>query len=712
MPAISLPDVRRATSSAFEALYRQHAPRIYTLACRMAGSPEDGEDLLQEIFLQAYRKLGSFKGDSALGTWLYRLALNHCLDYVRSRQAKMNKLTETLDAETSFEPTARRETPIARLDLERAHRAAAGRLPRGVRAARRRRVRSQGSRRGCSGIAEGTSKSQVFKARMKLRALLGKTVDASERTAINEYVDGTLDPAERAERRAAPRRRARRAGSWSTTCARSRARPARSNRASRRCASGRGSSARSSWNGARASVRARRRAARRGSGGRVGDSRRLALRAVARRRGRARARDRRRPALRARRATRADAAPAPARRRSGGDAAQSVEIGAAAGREHYEKAIKGLEQIANAEQGALDPRTAATLQKNLAVIDQAISESRAAVRVAAGERAGAAEPDRELQGEDRAAAGHGGADQRNAQRQRGRGGADRLRAQAKGQLTCDSQLPFVMPASSLAAVPAAAQDRRRSGSSLRDVVAHASRRAPTRAATAAGTDRALLAQGEDRARRPRQHRQHLRRHRRHRRVGRRGVDRGGEADARRPERAGARADRRRRARRARRRADRARATARPQRRGDRVSVDYTVDGAGDGVASTCIRSPGRSRSPACTGRCARETVSGNVTTTDTPRLENAKSVSGDVTLTGAAADGDSTAGSVSGNVTREGAEGARAGSRLGQRRRHPDRRRVRAARRSSRSAATSSTPARIAQERPVRDQRRTRERCG
>lgn len=45
------------------------------------------------------RKLGSFKGESALGTWLYRLALNHCLDFVRSRQAKMNKLTETHEAE-------------------------------------------------------------------------------------------------------------------------------------------------------------------------------------------------------------------------------------------------------------------------------------------------------------------------------------------------------------------------------------------------------------------------------------------------------------------------------------------------------------------------------------------------------------------------------------------------------------------------------------
>jgi anti-sigma factor RsiW len=64
---------------------------------------------------------------------------------------------------------------------------------------------------------------------------------------------------------------------------------------------------------------------------------------------------------------------------SAGDAAQ-VESELRLAETHYEKAIKGLEQIANADQGALDPRTAATLQKNLAVIDQAISESRAALR--------------------------------------------------------------------------------------------------------------------------------------------------------------------------------------------------------------------------------------------------------------------------------------------------------------------------------------------
>ena len=162
---------RAGDLDAFETIYRRHSARIYSLACRMAGSVDDGEDLLQEIFLQAYRKLGSFKGDAALGTWLYRLAVNHCLDFVRSKQAKMNKLTETLDAESSFEPTARRDTPIARLDLERA----IERLPDGCREAfvlhdvegfDHRQVGEQ------LGIAEGTSKSQVFKARARLRAML------------------------------------------------------------------------------------------------------------------------------------------------------------------------------------------------------------------------------------------------------------------------------------------------------------------------------------------------------------------------------------------------------------------------------------------------------------------------------------------------------------------------------------------------------------
>jgi RNA polymerase sigma-70 factor (ECF subfamily) len=156
---------------AFGTLYRNHAPRIYALASRMAGSPDEGEDLLQEIFLQAFRKLGSFKGEAAIGTWLYRLALNHCLDFVRSKQAKMGKVTDTLDAETSIEPAARRDTPIARIDLERA----IERLPVGCREAFVLHDIEGFDHKEVGdvlGIAEGTSKSQVFKARMKLRAFL------------------------------------------------------------------------------------------------------------------------------------------------------------------------------------------------------------------------------------------------------------------------------------------------------------------------------------------------------------------------------------------------------------------------------------------------------------------------------------------------------------------------------------------------------------
>src|SRR4029079_622025 len=106
-------------------------------------------------------------------TWVYRLALNHCLDYVRSRRAEKNKLTQTLSPAASLEPHAPRETPIARMDLERA----IERLPEGCREAFVLHDVEGFDHKEVAdllGIAEGTSKSQVFKARMKLRGLLGR----------------------------------------------------------------------------------------------------------------------------------------------------------------------------------------------------------------------------------------------------------------------------------------------------------------------------------------------------------------------------------------------------------------------------------------------------------------------------------------------------------------------------------------------------------
>jgi RNA polymerase sigma-70 factor (ECF subfamily) len=165
---------RNGDAGAFEELYRQHAGRLYNLAFRMAGSAQEAEDLLQEVFLHAYRKLGSFRGDSSLGTWLYRLGMNQCLDYLRGRRAKMNQATDSLDDEDAAElasPMPAIPVAVNRLDLERA----IGRLPEGCRAAFLLHDVEGFEHHEVAkilGVSEGTSKSQVHKARMKLRMYL------------------------------------------------------------------------------------------------------------------------------------------------------------------------------------------------------------------------------------------------------------------------------------------------------------------------------------------------------------------------------------------------------------------------------------------------------------------------------------------------------------------------------------------------------------
>jgi RNA polymerase sigma-70 factor, ECF subfamily len=162
------------SAEAFEELYQAHASRLYNLALRMTGSAEEAEDLLQEVFLQAHRKLRSFRGESSVGTWLYRLAMNRCLDYLRSRQARTGRATQSLDAATAAEPAVPMSavpTPVSRLDLDRA----IGGLPEGCRAVfLLHDVEGFDHREIASilGISEGTSKSQVHKARIKLRAIL------------------------------------------------------------------------------------------------------------------------------------------------------------------------------------------------------------------------------------------------------------------------------------------------------------------------------------------------------------------------------------------------------------------------------------------------------------------------------------------------------------------------------------------------------------
>ena len=165
---------RQGELGAFEELYHAHSGRLFSLAVRMLGNPADAEDLLQEIFLAAHRKLDSFRGEAALGTWLYRLAMNQILDHVRSRAARTGQLTDGLDdASLLADAGGHRlaDSAIDRIDLERA----LAELPEGCRAAFVLHDVEGLEHREVSevlGIAEGTSKSQVHKARLRLRGLL------------------------------------------------------------------------------------------------------------------------------------------------------------------------------------------------------------------------------------------------------------------------------------------------------------------------------------------------------------------------------------------------------------------------------------------------------------------------------------------------------------------------------------------------------------
>jgi RNA polymerase sigma-70 factor (ECF subfamily) len=164
-------------TQAFEELYRRHSVRLYNLAYRMCGNTADAEDLLQEIFLLVHRKLPTFKGTSALGTWLYRLAMNHCLDHLRSRGHRMDERSEPLDVVHAAQ-NEYLDCPVTRVDLERA----VAQLPQGCRLAFLLHDVEGFEHQEIAKILdvkEGTSKSQVHKARMRIREYLRRVTQPS-----------------------------------------------------------------------------------------------------------------------------------------------------------------------------------------------------------------------------------------------------------------------------------------------------------------------------------------------------------------------------------------------------------------------------------------------------------------------------------------------------------------------------------------------------
>jgi RNA polymerase sigma-70 factor (ECF subfamily) len=166
---------------AFEELYDRYHRRVYTLCLRMTNNIAEAEDLAQEVFIHVYRKIGSFRGDSAMMTWLHRVTVNKVLMHFRRNAVRRERTTA--DGE-SPEPVIRtRETPDQTLAVDRiALDRAISQLPPGYRAVfilhDVEGYEHAEIARIC-GTAVGTSKSQLHKARKKLVELLKGCVEDS-----------------------------------------------------------------------------------------------------------------------------------------------------------------------------------------------------------------------------------------------------------------------------------------------------------------------------------------------------------------------------------------------------------------------------------------------------------------------------------------------------------------------------------------------------
>lgn len=169
---------------AFGILFEQHKKRVYSLCLLMTGDVADAEDLTQDAFIQVFRKLGTFRGDSAFSTWLYRVAVNTVLMSLRRRKPKQVSLDEPVCIDHSMVPRdfGRNDPELSgtvdRIALIRAIKE----LPEGYR-----RIFILHEVEGyqhheiaamlhCS---VGNSKSQLHKAKLKIRELLMLEKDGS-----------------------------------------------------------------------------------------------------------------------------------------------------------------------------------------------------------------------------------------------------------------------------------------------------------------------------------------------------------------------------------------------------------------------------------------------------------------------------------------------------------------------------------------------------
>lgn len=167
-------DAGAGDMGAFEQLYERHHRRVYSLCLRMTHNIAEAEDLAQEVFVHLFRKIGSFRGEAAFTTWLHRLTVNQVLMHFRKRSVKLERTNE--EGETPDQIVRGTENPNRMPVLDRISlNSALKHLPPGYRSVfvlHDIEGHEHDEIARILGVAVGTSKSQLHKARMKLRRLL------------------------------------------------------------------------------------------------------------------------------------------------------------------------------------------------------------------------------------------------------------------------------------------------------------------------------------------------------------------------------------------------------------------------------------------------------------------------------------------------------------------------------------------------------------
>src|SRR6202158_494470 len=170
-------------AAAFEFLYRLHSRRVYALCLRMVGNPADAEDLMQEAFLQLFRKIATFRGESAFSTWLHRMTVNVVLMRLRKKALPVASLEEITEPDENGSgprkdvgaADLRLSGAVDRVNLERS----IGKLPPGYRTVfvlHDVQGYEHNEIAGIMGCSVGNSKSQLHKARTRLRDLLQEEI--------------------------------------------------------------------------------------------------------------------------------------------------------------------------------------------------------------------------------------------------------------------------------------------------------------------------------------------------------------------------------------------------------------------------------------------------------------------------------------------------------------------------------------------------------